>query len=494
MIQVDQIRQKVSGLLEKKQKSLLGQFMTPSSIAHFMASLFPVSKIDRCRLLDPGAGIGSLSSAFIDRWVKGGFDFHRVDVDAFEVDPIMHPYLNEILSDAVRGHNASYNIYPDDFVEKAAQSLTRDFFGKDIPQYTHAILNPPYKKINSDSSHRRALRCAGIETVNLYSAFVALSIGMLKNGGHLVAIIPRSFCNGPYYRSFREYLFSHAALHHIHIFNARNKAFRDEEVLQENIIVHFERGGRQGDVTVSSSTDGSFTDFTSQTQSFDCIIHPGDSDLFIHIDSTSNNEACINLPRIDSTLVELGIDVSTGPVVDFRMREYLRDTPNPETVPLLYPGHFNDQAIEWPKVGFKKPNALIRNEETEKWLFPMGYYTVVRRFSSKEESRRIVASVVDPESFPCVDALAFENHLNVFHHNRRGLSREVAYGLSVYLNTKFPEVYFRTFNGHTQVNATDLRRLKYPDRDVLIALGKWARSHKKLVQTSMDDQLQSLIA
>jgi adenine-specific DNA-methyltransferase len=31
--------------------------------------------------------------------------------------------------------------------------------------------------------------------------------------------------------------------------------------------------------------------------------------------------------------------------------------------------------------------------------------------------------------------------------------------------------YFRRFSGHTQVNATDLRKLAYPDRETLKAMG-----------------------
>ena len=37
---------------------------------------------------------------------------------------------------------------------------------------------------------------------------------------------------------------------------------------------------------------------------------------------------------------------------------------------------------------------------------------------------------------------------------------------------------FRRFSGHTQVNATDLRLMKYPSRDILTRLGIWARNHK----------------
>ena len=151
--------------------------------------------------------MGPLSAAFLERCGSGDLGFNRVEVDAFEVDDYLHPYLAETL-DKYRG--PTLNVIPtvrgDDFVHAAVDSLCGNLFAEPLPEYTHAILNPPYKKIRSDSAHRLALRKVGIETVNLYSAFVALSVLLLEERGQLVAIIPRSFCNGPYYRPFREFV------------------------------------------------------------------------------------------------------------------------------------------------------------------------------------------------------------------------------------------------------------------------------------------------
>jgi adenine-specific DNA-methyltransferase len=70
--------------------------------------------------------------------------------------------------------------------------------------------------------------------------------------------------------------------------------------------------------------------------------------------------------------------------------------------------------------------------------------------------------------------LGFENHLNYFHYfhtNGRGLERGLALGLFAYLNSTLVDQYFRCFSGHTQVNATDLRKLSYPDHATLETMG-----------------------
>jgi len=245
-------------------------------------------------------------------------------------------------------------------------------------------------------------------------------------------------------------------------------------------------------VRISTSTDDSFTNLTIHEHPFERIVFPNDPERFIHVPASSEKNAIELSPAIRYTLADLGIKVATGPVVDFRLREYLRDMPGPDTVPLLYPGHFSSSGTRWPVEGMKKPNAIKRNADTEKWLYPSGFYCVVRRFSSKEEKRRIVANVVDPDAFGDVSVLGFENHLNLFHENKRGLPQALAHGLAAFLNTTAVDENFRRFNGHTQVNATDLRLMRYPSRDILIELGEWAADCRELTQAMINAKLETL--
>lgn len=488
---IEQKRLHISTSTEARKKAQLGQFFTPERIAAFMASLFP-DAAGHCRLLDAGAGIGSLSVAFLERWRAGGFQFAQVALDAFEIDPALQPHLRQALGEYRDAAEFSARVFDGDFIHAGAESLSGGLFVESLPAYTHAILNPPYKKISNDSAHRLALRRAGIETVNLYSAFVALAVALAAPGGQIVAIIPRSFCNGPYYRPFRSFVLERAAIRHIHLFESRNAAFKDDAVLQENVIIRLERGARPGPVTVSTSTDDNFADLARHEHPFERIVLPEDPERFIHVPAAPGNNAIERLPAVRCTLAELGIQVSTGPVVDFRLKAHLRDTPEPGAAPLLYPAHCAGHGVAWPIAGIKKPNAIARNADTEKWLYPNGFYCVVRRFSSKEEKRRIVASVVEPGLFGAAPMLGFENHLNLFHEHKRGLPAALAHGLAAFLNTGAVDEHFRRFNGHTQVNATDLRRMKYPERAILIELGAWAMSQTPLTQAVLDAKLATL--
>lgn len=405
------------------------------------------------------------------------------------MDSDIHPELLATLARHCKPNGIASTVLAGDFIESAVNTIQ---FGLD--RYTHAILNPPYKKIGSDSRARHLLRQVGIETVNLYSAFLALTILLMKPRGQVVAIIPRSFCNGPYYKPFRRLLLERAAIRRIHLFDSRSTAFKDDKVLQENIILVLETEAPQGDVRISTSTDDSFHDLEAFDLPFGSVVKPEDSECVIHIPTSTDIDPLDGAESVRYSLDEIGIKVSTGPIVDFRLKEFLRENPTSNSVPLLYPVHLKGFQTEWPRSDTKKSNAIDRNPETEKWLYPIGYYCVVKRFSSKEEKRRVVATLIKPEVFDSYDRIGFENHLNVYHENRHGLPQKLAFGLATFLNSTAIDLHFRRFNGHTQVNASDLKLFKYPSRECLISLGVWALSEGAgISQERIDEKVSAII-
>lgn len=448
---VDELRHEANAKLDPKKKGALGQFMTPFKIAEFMAGMFTKSK-KSVVLLDAGAGIGSLS-------IAASQVLNLKSVEAWEIDPVMQSYLQGSLE----GLEVEFKIHKTDFIHDSVDRLQFNTGTR----FTHAILNPPYKKINSSSNHRQILRALGIETVNLYTAFLALAILQMVDGGEIVIIIPRSFCNGPYYRPFRELMLDKCSIDNIHVFESRSKAFKDDEVLQENIILKLTRGAKQKNVQLSFSHDSSFSEVEQRLVDFSEIVKPNDKELFIHI--PSEEDAAQSHALFAHTLTELGLAVCTGPVVDFRLKEWWSAEPQPGSIPLLYPHHFTAEGFQYPKQ-HKKPNALLPAPEVSKWLMPSGFYVIVKRFSAKEERRRVVAYLVSPKDLDS-KVIGFENHWNVFHFQKKGLAEEVAKGLTCFLNSTALDSYFRVFSGHTQVNATDLRNMKYPSLEQLKKLG-----------------------
>lgn len=500
-----------SSKLDPKQRSGLGQYMTPAPIARFMASLFS-DVSGEVRLLDPGAGVGSLTAAFVERLCRADHRPRSALLTCYEIDPLLLDYLQTTLHECERECQlsqvvAKVDVHPHDFILNTSRRSRDDLFSRQNPHscngFTHVFMNPPYRKINAGSEHRAALRSAGIETSNLYTGFMFLAAQQLVHGGEIVAIIPRSFCNGPYFKPFRQAFFSHMVLQHIHIFEERDSAFKGDEVLQENIIIHAVKGAAPSTVQITTSRGGSFEldeisghfvaeDMTQRTVDYNSVIRPDDPDQFVHIASNNLEQSIVErMAHFQASLSDLGLEVSTGPVVDFRLRDDLRQGPEAGTVPLLYAAHFQRGKLEWPKT-MRKPNAIKVSAQSRKWLMRNeGHYVVTKRFTSKEERRRVVASIYN-SSLPG-ELVGFENHLNVFHANQKGVSQALAAGLGIFLNSTLVDRYFRQFNGHTQVNATDLRSLRYPDREDLERIGEQAGT-ANLSQRDIDDIIEGEIA
>ncbi|HPL62693.1 MAG TPA: hypothetical protein PK587_02900 [Syntrophales bacterium] len=83
-----------------------------------------------------------------------------------------------------------------------------------------------------------------------------------------------------------------------------------------------------------------------------------------------------------------------------------------------------------------------------------------------------MAAVYDPARAN-TSHVGFENHLNYFHRKGKGLHSDIAKGLALYLNSSIVDRFFRIFSGHTQVNATDLRKIPYPTYEQLVRLGSY---------------------
>ena len=315
---------------DRQRRRGRGQFFTGPDTARLMASM-SLRSAERLRVLDAGAGAGALTAALVTKICSLQMRPTELFLTAYEVDEGILPDLRRTLTAcehlcSASGISFSWEIRATDFIESAVTSLDVGLFHTDRSRFDIAIVNPPYKKFRSESRVRQFLRRLGIETSNLYAAFLALVVSLLDEEGELVAITPRSFCNGPYFRLFREFLLQNVNLTRLHVFDARSLEFQGDKVLQENLIIHAVKGKPQQTlVGISRSLSSKDPIKNLCSVSFDRVVRPNDPEKFIHLPHDDDGRVIAeSMEGLPSTLASLGLSVSIGRVVDFRARQWLR--------------------------------------------------------------------------------------------------------------------------------------------------------------------------
>ena len=439
------------------------------------------------RLLDPGAGVGSLTAAMCERIAK----LHtprQVELHLYETDPRLTPHLYRVIEECRRllqasGHSLSAHLYNEDFILAHASTMGEAglLFGDDSERadgFDAVIMNPPYFKLAKDSEYTRLLPQIVHGQPNIYTLFMATGAELLRPGGEMVAITPRSFCSGLYFRAFRRWFFRRMGLRRAHLFQSRKDIFREAGILQESLITLTTRLGHCPKEVMLSTSCGRNDLIGSATFSLPS------SEIF----DDSSRQLVIRLPEnpIDAEIMrqveswpkdfsKRGLRISTGPVVSFRARQFLRHTYDAASmIPLLLDGSVRRFETVWPPPHDGKPCALKVTAKSERLLLPAKNYVLLRRFSAKEERRRLIASCLLAGQLPAA-CVALENHLNYVYHAARELSEDETYGLAALFNSLLLDRYFRTLSGNTQVNATEIRTMPFPSIEALTEIGRRVR-------------------
>jgi adenine-specific DNA-methyltransferase len=446
---------------------------------------------DHFKVLDAGAGVGSLSAAVCDRILDGPAP-RQLEFHLYENDPALLGPLRDVMQNAqevlhAAGHSLTYTIHERDFVlETARRGAQRMLFDAGEPDtFDAVIMNPPYFKIAADSPHARVMADAVRSQPNIYNLFMARAVEMLRPGGTLVAITPRSYCNGPYFREFRRWFFARMALKHVHLFESRRDTF--DSILQESVITAAEHLTiHRPHVRVTTSYGKDLSDRPeAQDLPLATVLDDAAGEMLLRIPATPEDTQVLD--AVEAWLhrfTDLGLRISTGPVVLFRAEQFLLSAPDGEpAAPLLQPHNVRPFQTLWPLAKRDKPTAFRVCPASLKHLVPTRNYTLLRRFSAKEERRRLTASCCLKSDWPGPH-LALENHLNYVYHTDRELSPDEVYGLAALFNSALLDRYFRTISGNTQVNATEIRAMKFPDLAAVAAIGAKVR---RLTDLRTDD-------
>lgn len=487
------IGQSVLARLAETRRKQYGQFLTPPAAARFMArQLGPIQ--DGSRILDPAIGSGTLACAVIERLLAEQ-TVSEIWIEGYEVDGQLAAAALEALQLAAvhaasRGITIHVCIHAADFILTRVAVKQPSLFAGESNHcsaaergYDFVIANPPYFKLRADDPRVAAASGQLAGHTNIYTLFMALALKLLAQNGCACFVVPRSFCSGAYFAHFRREFMQQAAPRSVHLFDSREDTFKQDAVLQENIILTFQRRPAplqqidlNGSLRISASRRLVDLEASPISRAVSGHLFAGErhQQLFFRLPTSDLDETIIeSLDHWPGSLREFGWKVSTGPVVAFRAAAWLTDSTavaEQVAVPLLWMQNVKRQQVEWPLANGAKPQALRLNQGSQSLVVPLGNYVLLRRFSAKEEARRLVAAPLLTTGWP-TQRLGLENHLNYIYASPAALTQEEAVGLAAILNCSVLDRYFRIVNGNTQVNAEELRALPLPPLAVIRRFG-----------------------
>ena len=438
-----------------------GQFMTPHPIAMLMAKRAVESLSGpTVRVLEPAAGTGVLMAAAAQALLAKANRPSRIEILAYELDASLLPHLratSAALTEEARRCGVAVHCV----------LRNEDFLLSALALHGHAvadlvIANPPYFKLSALDPRAVAHSYAVYGQPNIYGLFMAACSRLVRPGGGYCFLTPRSWTNGLYFKAVRRTLFERLSPARLHLFGSRTESFRDDNVLQETMIIWARASAGTEALITESAGIGELNELRERVIELKRLIHEDDQSL--RLSPTDQ------LPASGWTesLGTLGLTVSTGPTVAFRAKDHLRSSPGSRTVPLLWMQHVHRSGVHWP--GRREHEHIEANSATGWMLLHNSPMVLMRRFSPKEDLRRMTAVAYLGE-LPC-QFLGLENHLNYVHRRGGALERHEAIGLAAVLGCQRVDDFLRGRSGNTQVNASDLRQLPLPGWGSIQAIGR----------------------
>lgn len=459
--------------MPKSVRKKKGQFFTSLETAEFMANMFEINNLSPAvSILDPGSGTGILSAALVSRLEKEEA-VKSIHLVCYEMDPDVLPLLKSNMDYIVRSSKIPVNveIHEEDYLLSQEHDFNADLLANPNPiKYDLVIGNPPYLRVMRNNPAALAMPEVVHGAPNLYFLFTAMSLFNLKTECELVYIIPRSWTSGAYFKAFREYLFKYGKIEQIHLFVSRDQVFKEEQVLQETIIIKIRKTANTP-VMVKITSSHSTKDFNNINH----LLVPYNSvvngkDLYVFMPTDDEDIATIQkINTYKNTLPDEGLRMRTGIVVDFRQWEDLRTQEDDTTVPLFYSQHIRDGRVnhqpsgkDYDWVTNEKPGLIQKNKN----------YVFCKRFTAKEERRRLQCGIYLSEDFPQYDKIGTQNKINyIDDYAGHALSKEEVFGIYVLMNSTLFDMYYRILNGSTQVNSTEINSIPIPSRETIKQMG-----------------------
>ena len=428
--------------MPKKERKKYGQFFTSKETARFMAGLYTIPEnLFKIRILDAGAGSGILACALLERLEQMN-SIQTIELTCYENDDNILGLLKENLHtcQANSKKDIQIHIITDNYITSQYLDFNHMLGGNLAPKkYDFVIGNPPYMKIPKDAPEATAMPEVCYGAPNLYFIFAAMGLFNLDSEGEMVYIIPRSWTSGAYFKRFRQYFLTEGKLEHIHLFD----------------------------------------NLTSLTVPYSLVV--SGEDYYVYL-VTDEKEVSVleRLHRFDKTLPDIGLKMKTGLTVDFRNREILRDDAEEGAIPLFYSQHIKQGEVQFP---IQKEHEYVVTDQ-KGLMQDNRNYLFVKRFTAKEERRRLQCGVYLSKKYPQYKKISTQNKINFVDGLITEMSECLVYGLYVIFNSTLYDEYYRILNGSTQVNSTEINAMPVPDIESIQEMGRKLMKSKDMSENN----------
>ncbi len=445
-------------------RSRLGVYYTPPALAAHLLDQATAAGLDwhTCTVLDPACGGGAFLAPVAERLSKHLshleppflLDAIATRVRGFEIDPVA-AWLSQVFLEATvlptsraAGRRLPVLVAVLDTLQVQPSGV----------RYDLVIGNPPYGRIALSPELRAGYAQSLYGHANLYGVFTELALRWVRPGGIVSYVTPTSFLAGEYFKNLRRLLATTAPPAALDFIAHRKGVFDD--VLQEALLATYRVGAPCGDMHVGLVTpvDESVARLAAVGS---CTLPPRPGEPWLiprHARQVPLTERMRSMPH---RLADWGYTVSTGPLVWNRHKDQLRTGAGPGLLPLIWAeaitpdGRFILRATKATHRQYFKPKA------DDGWLVTTKPCVLVQRTTAKEQSRRLVATVLPSHLLKRYGGVVIENHVNMIRST--GVTPAVAPAtLAAFLNSHAADEAFRCLSGSVAVSAYELEALPLP--------------------------------
>jgi hypothetical protein len=459
-------------MLPTALRSQLGAYYTPPPLVTRLLDLAEQAGFDFTHgtVIDPACGGGAfLAPVALRMWQrdKGAspeWTFRRIAkrLRGIEIDPFA-AWMTRVLLEAALMPLciAAKRRLPD--VVTVADALRPDAVGT----FDLVIGNPPYGRLTLDEPLRNHYARSLYGHANLYGLFTDLAMRLAKPDGVVAYLTPTSFLGGQYFKALRQLLTEEMKPVAFDFIADRDGVFDD--VLQETLLTAYTRKPHETAPIVSVLVPKGLN--AAKVERIGQVTLTSTGNPWLLPRTVADASFLTTIESMPTRLSDLGYTVSTGQLVWNRHKAQLRTEASSDTLPLVWAESVTPQGFVF-SADRRNHVPFICIREYQPHLIVRKSCVLVQRTTSKEQNRRLLATVLPQKFLDKAAGAVVENHLNMILAPSPKLAKVAPETIDALLNTAAVDRAFRCISGSVAVSAYELNALPLPTIGQMVTLEK----------------------